>query len=95
MLRLVRGLRTLTSCSATRQVQQQQARGPIGLKMIHGLETLSQKEGASDRAAGRELAIGDVVEDQQCALLPDMARSAAFINDPKSPRADVPAPIRL
>lgn len=51
-------------------------------------------EGAIDRAAGRDPAIGDVVEDQLCALLPDMAGPAAFNDDAGTAHADVLALLR-
>lgn len=51
-------------------------------------------EGAIDRAAGRDPAIGDVVEDRLCALLPDMAGPAAFNDDAGTTHADVLALLR-
>jgi hypothetical protein len=51
-------------------------------------------EGAIDRASGRDPAIGDVVEDQLCALLPDMAGPAAFNDDAGTAHADVLALLR-
>ncbi|WP_425352617.1 DUF6197 family protein [Methylobacterium terrae] len=46
-------------------------------------------EGAIDRAAGQDRAIGDLIEDQLSGLLPDMTGPAAFNDDPGTAHADV------
>ncbi|MCF4125183.1 DUF6197 family protein [Methylobacterium sp. SyP6R] len=51
-------------------------------------------EGAIDRAAGQDPAIGDVVEDRLCALLPDMAGPAVFNDWPETAHEDVVALLR-